>query len=122
MNNQILLVLCYIVRGSLNFVFAGMLIVCSATALYHTYYTSRGELTPRQVHLARFNRTLYRLADEVRKNTIAYESFLNTSYYQYPIYVIKATYSSHQIRKFLGFDQFFFFFFLRNEMNNIDST
>ena len=42
-----------------------MLIVDSATALYRTDYSGRGELSARQMHLARFLRTLLRLADEV---------------------------------------------------------
>jgi DNA repair protein RAD51 len=41
-----------------------MLIVDSATALYRTDYSGRGELSARQIHLARFLRTLQRLADE----------------------------------------------------------
>ena len=42
-----------------------VLIVDSATALYRTDYSGRGELSARQMHLARFLRTLLRLADEV---------------------------------------------------------
>lgn len=34
-------------------------------ALYRTDYSGRGELAPRQMHLARFLRMLLRLADEV---------------------------------------------------------
>lgn len=41
-----------------------MLIVDSATALYRTDYSGRGELSARQMHLARFLRLLLRLADE----------------------------------------------------------
>lgn len=41
------------------------MIVDSATALYRTDYSGRGELSARQMHLARFLRTLLRLADEV---------------------------------------------------------
>lgn len=41
-----------------------LLIVDSATALYRTDYSGRGELAPRQIHLARFLRMLQRLADE----------------------------------------------------------
>ena len=44
-----------------------MLVVDSATALYRTDYSGRGELSARQMHLARFLRTLLRLADEVYK-------------------------------------------------------
>lgn len=43
-----------------------LLIVDSATALYRTDYSGRGELSARQNHLARFLRMLLRLADEVR--------------------------------------------------------
>lgn len=41
-----------------------VIIVDSATALYRTDYSGRGELSARQLHLARFLRTLQRLADE----------------------------------------------------------
>lgn len=41
-----------------------LLIVDSATGLYRTDYSGRGELSARQMHLARFLRTLLRLADE----------------------------------------------------------
>ncbi len=41
-----------------------LLIVDSATALYRTDYSGRGELAARQMHLARFLRTLMKLADE----------------------------------------------------------
>ncbi|XP_046402035.1 DNA repair protein RAD51 homolog A [Ischnura elegans] len=41
-----------------------LLIVDSATALYRTDYAGRGELSARQMHLARFLRMLLRLADE----------------------------------------------------------
>ncbi|CAB0033856.1 unnamed protein product [Trichogramma brassicae] len=42
----------------------GLLIIDSATALYRTDFTGRGELAARQMHLARFLRLLLRLADE----------------------------------------------------------
>lgn len=42
-----------------------LLIIDSATALYRTDYSGRGELAARQMHLARFLRLLLRLADEV---------------------------------------------------------
>jgi DNA repair protein RAD51 len=42
----------------------GVIVVDSATALYRTDYSGRGELSARQMHLARFLRTLQRLADE----------------------------------------------------------
>jgi len=41
-----------------------LLVVDSATALYRTDFSGRGELSARQMHLARFLRTLQRLADE----------------------------------------------------------
>ncbi|KAI0825040.1 putative RAD1 protein [Trametes gibbosa] len=41
-----------------------LLIVDSATALYRTDYSGRGELSARQAHLGKFLRTLQRLADE----------------------------------------------------------
>ncbi|XP_014661841.1 PREDICTED: DNA repair protein RAD51 homolog B-like [Priapulus caudatus] len=41
-----------------------LLIVDSATALYRTDYSGRGELAARQMHMGRFLRLLLRLADE----------------------------------------------------------
>jgi DNA repair protein RAD51 len=41
-----------------------LLIIDSATALYRTDYAGRGELSARQMHLAKFLRSLLRLADE----------------------------------------------------------
>lgn len=41
-----------------------LMIVDSATALYRTDFSGRGELSARQMHLARFLRMLLRLADE----------------------------------------------------------
>eukprot|EP01105_Mastigella_eilhardi_P009443 TRINITY_DN222_c0_g1_i2.p1 TRINITY_DN222_c0_g1~~TRINITY_DN222_c0_g1_i2.p1 ORF type:complete len:367 (+),score=94.00 TRINITY_DN222_c0_g1_i2:23-1123(+) len=41
-----------------------LLVVDSATALYRTDYSGRGELCARQIHLARFLRSLQRIADE----------------------------------------------------------
>ena len=41
-----------------------LLIVDSATSLYRTDFAGRGELSSRQTHLAKFMRTLQRLADE----------------------------------------------------------
>ena len=49
----------------LFFIRYSLLVVDSATALYRTDYSGRGELSARQMHLARFLRTLLRLADEV---------------------------------------------------------
>lgn len=42
-----------------------LLVVDSCTALYRTDFSGRGELSARQNHLAKFLRTLQRLADEV---------------------------------------------------------
>ena len=44
-----------------------LLIVDSATALFRTDYSGRGELSARQMHLAKFLRMLLRIADEVRE-------------------------------------------------------
>ena len=41
-----------------------LLVVDSATALYRTDYSGRGELSARQMHLAKFLRSLLRIADE----------------------------------------------------------
>jgi len=41
-----------------------LLVVDSSTALYRTDFSGRGELNARQIHLARFLRSLSRLADE----------------------------------------------------------
>jgi len=41
-----------------------LIIVDSATALYRTDYSGRGELSERQMHMAKFLRTLQRIADE----------------------------------------------------------
>ncbi|SCV71148.1 BQ2448_2736 [Microbotryum intermedium] len=43
-----------------------LMIVDSVTALYRTDFSGRGELSARQMHLAKFLRSLLRLADEVR--------------------------------------------------------
>ena len=48
----------------INFKFIQFEQVDSATALYRTDYSGRGELSSRQMHLARFLRMLLRLADE----------------------------------------------------------
>lgn len=50
------------------------MIVDSATALYRTDFSGRGELSARQMHLAKFLRSLQKLADEVK--------ILNISDYQ----------------------------------------
>lgn len=55
-----------------------MLIVDSATALYRTDYSGRGELSARQMHLARFLRMLLRLADEVSYCIQSKRSFVTT--------------------------------------------
>lgn len=45
------------------------MIVDSATALYRTDFSGRGELSARQMHLAKFLRSLQKLADEVNIST-----------------------------------------------------
>lgn len=52
-----------------------LLVVDSATALYRTDYSGRGELSARQMHLARFLRTLLRLADEVNLQFLQNQAF-----------------------------------------------
>ena len=42
-----------------------LMIVDSAIALYRTDFSGRGELSARQMHLAKFLRSLQKLADEV---------------------------------------------------------
>jgi DNA repair protein RAD51 len=44
-----------------------LLIVDSCTSLYRTDFAGRGELSARQTHLAKFLRTLQRLADELSR-------------------------------------------------------
>lgn len=46
-----------------------LLIIDSATSLYRTDFSGRGELSARQMHLAKFMRMLQRLADEVTFET-----------------------------------------------------
>ena len=60
-----------------------LLIVDSTIALFRTDYSGRGELSARQMHLARFLRHLQRLADEVLeyyKATLVYYSFFKREY------------------------------------------
>lgn len=53
------------------------MIVDSATALYRTDFSGRGELSARQMHLAKFLRSLQKLADEVISLSISMgKSFL----------------------------------------------
>ncbi|KAA0055743.1 DNA repair protein RAD51-like protein [Cucumis melo var. makuwa] len=47
-----------------------LMIVDSATALYRTDFSGRGELSARQMHLAKFLRSLQKLADEVDGSAI----------------------------------------------------
>ena len=46
------------------------MIVDSATALYRTDFVGRGELSARQMHLAKFLRSLQKMADEVGYNCV----------------------------------------------------
>lgn len=55
-----------------------LLIVDSCTSLYRTDFSGRGELSARQMHLAKFLRTLMRLADEVRSVSCAQTSKAQT--------------------------------------------
>lgn len=48
------------------------MIVDSATALYRTDFSGRGELSARQMHLAKFLRGLQKLADEVELKPYPY--------------------------------------------------
>lgn len=41
-----------------------LMVIDSATGLYRTDYSGRGELSARQMHLAKFLRTLTRIGDE----------------------------------------------------------
>ncbi|KVI12223.1 DNA recombination and repair protein Rad51, C-terminal, partial [Cynara cardunculus var. scolymus] len=52
-----------ILDGTYYLMFA-LMIVDSATALYRTDFSGRGELSARQMHLAKFLRSLQKLADE----------------------------------------------------------
>jgi len=56
-----------------------LLIVDSATSLYRTDFAGRGELSARQTHLAKFMRTLQRLADEVCPAQYIKEPLRNTN-------------------------------------------
>ncbi|KAA3490529.1 DNA repair protein RAD51-like protein isoform X1 [Gossypium australe] len=58
-----------------------LMIVDSATALYRTDFTGRGELSARQMHLAKFLRSLQKLADEF----IMYLKLFVLSCYRYGI-------------------------------------
>lgn len=49
------------------------MIVDSATALYRTDFSGRGELSARQMHLAKFLRSLQKLADEVKTLISSYQ-------------------------------------------------
>lgn len=53
-----------------------LMIVDSATALYRTDFSGRGELSARQMHLAKFLRSLQKLADEVDQRS----SIFNASF------------------------------------------
>jgi RecA/RadA recombinase len=54
-----------IAKLKLYFCRFALMIVDSATALYRTDFSGRGELSARQMHLAKFLRSLQKLADEV---------------------------------------------------------
>lgn len=61
-----------------------LLIVDSATALYRTDYSGRGELSARQMHLARFLRMLLRLADEVSTDWVLWHGLVVAKHPQKP--------------------------------------
>lgn len=48
------------------------MIVDSATALYRTDFSGRGELSARQMHMAKFLRSLQKLADEVSSSLLSF--------------------------------------------------
>ena len=52
------------------------MIVDSATALYRTDFSGRGELSARQMHLAKFLRSLQKLADEVTVHGLSFQAEL----------------------------------------------
>ena len=54
-----------IAKMELHFCMFAPMVVDSATALYRTDFSGRGELSARQMHLAKFLRSLQKLADEV---------------------------------------------------------
>lgn len=68
-----------------------LLIVDSCTALYRTDFSGRGELSARQVHLAKFLRTLMRLADEVSKKTDSWSIRLTQSLILFPPSLVLVT-------------------------------
>lgn len=65
-----------------------LLIVDSATALYRTDYSGRGELSARQMHLAKYLRGLARLADEVRSNPQTLNAYECEVAYTFPAVLI----------------------------------
>lgn len=75
-----MLLICYVIFSCSY----ALLIVDSATALYRTDYSGRGELAARQMHLARFLRTLLRLADEVKKHLVVRRiMFMHSNRHEY---------------------------------------
>ncbi|GAA5808085.1 DNA repair protein RAD51 [Mucor flavus] len=56
----------------------GLLIVDSVIALYRTDFPGRGELSARQIHLARFLRSLQRIADEFGVAVVVTNQMLST--------------------------------------------
>lgn len=56
----------------------GLLIVDSVIALYRTDFPGRGELSARQIHLARFLRHLQRMADEFGVAVVVTNQMLST--------------------------------------------
>lgn len=57
-----------------------LLIVDSCTSLYRTDFSGRGELSARQMHLAKFLRMLMRLSDEVSHGVSQVETISNPAH------------------------------------------
>lgn len=57
------------------------MVVDSATALYRTDFSGRGELSARQMHLAKFLRSLQKLADEVNFDASIHFIHASAEYY-----------------------------------------
>ena len=89
-----------------------LLIVDSATALYRTDYSGRGELCDRQRHLARFLRMLMRLADEfgvavVITNQVRY-IVVSWTIDVATVYVLTASFIHTKLRRCVSLDKIVF--------------
>lgn len=65
---------CHININPFKFYRYALLVVDSATSLFRTDFSGRGELASRQMLLGKFMRALLKLADEV--NTLHFKNFL----------------------------------------------